>query len=74
MPIKKIATLIINSLFTIGVSFGKLIRKDMNLRDPLTDCLIGNIDDKDFSNLFRTMSEFADLPDPVNYGDVLRTA
>ncbi|MBT4224017.1 MAG: FAD-dependent oxidoreductase [Opitutae bacterium] len=65
---------IVYAFYDEKFSFGKLIRKDMNLREPLTDCLIGNIDDKDFSNLFTAMSEFADLPDPVNYGDVLRTA
>ena len=65
---------IVYAFYDEKFSFGKLIRKDMALRKPLTDCLIGNIDDQDFSNLFHTMSEFADLPDPVNYGDVLRTA
>ena len=62
---------IVYAFYDENFSFGKLIRKDMELRGPLTNCLIGNVADQDFTKLFQTMAEFADLPAPVGYGDVL---
>ncbi len=61
---------IVYAFYDENFSFGKLIRKDMALRGPLTDCLIGNVGGQDFSKLFQTMAEFAELPAPVDYGDV----
>jgi len=49
-------------------SFGKLIRKYGDLRGKLTDCLIGDLVDKDYTQLMQAMGEFADLPDPLPYG------
>ena len=40
------------------------------LQGDLTDCLISNIANKDFSYLFKNMGELADLPEPVSYGQV----
>lgn len=51
-------------------SFGKLIRKYSELRPKLTDCLIGNVDGKDYSDLAEAMREFADLPEPLPHGRV----
>ncbi|MBT7923444.1 MAG: alkylhalidase, partial [Opitutae bacterium] len=34
----------------------------------LTDCLVGNVDDNDFSTLFAAMSKLAELPDPIEHG------
>ena len=65
---------IVYAFYDENFSFGKLIRKDMALRGPLTDCLIGNVDEQDFSKLFQAISELANLPEPVDYGDILRTA
>ncbi len=62
---------VVYAFYDENFSFGKLIRKDMSLRSTLTDCLIGNVDDQDFTVLFETMAEFAKLPEPVDYGDVL---
>ena len=51
-------------------SFRKLLGKYPNRRGDLTDCLIGNLS-KDFSDLFDAVSEFADVPDRVEYGEPL---
>ena len=61
---------IVYAFYDENFSFGKLIRKDMALQGDLTDCLIGNIANKDFSRLFEHMGQLADLPDPVSYGQV----
>lgn len=51
-------------------SFGKLIRKYESLRPLLTDCLIGNVDGKDYSPLAEAISDFAQLPEPLKHGRV----
>ena len=61
---------IVYAFYDENFSFGKLIRKDMMLQSDLTDCLIGNVADKDFTKLFAVMSELAELPEPVTYGHV----
>ncbi len=55
-------------------SFGKLIRKYKELRPKLTDCLIGNVDGKDYSDLAAAMSDFATLPEPLIHGRVPEVA
>ena len=49
-------------------SFGKLIRKNENLRGTLTDCLIGDLVDKDFEPLMKAIGEIAKLPERLKYG------
>ena len=49
-------------------SFGSLVKRGEHLRASLTDCLIGNVDDQDFRELFDAMSDLADLPEPVEHG------
>ena len=51
-------------------SFAKLIRKYKDLRPKLTDCLIGDVDGKDYSDLASAMADFADLPEPLEHGRV----
>jgi flavin-dependent dehydrogenase len=51
-------------------SFGKLIRKHKDIRPKLTDCLIGDLDGKDYSDLEAAMRDFAELPDPLPHGRV----
>ena len=68
MPLRRCVKLCTPTTRTLTL---KLIRKDMELRGPLTNCLIGNVADQDFTKLFQTMAEFADLPAPVGYGDIL---
>ncbi len=51
-------------------SFAKLIRKYEDLRPKLTDCLIGDLDGKDYDDLAAAMSDFAKLPEPLPHGRV----
>ncbi len=49
-------------------SFGDLIRKYEDIRPMLTDCLIGDLDGKDYGPLAKAMSDFATLPEPLAHG------
>ena len=49
-------------------SFASLIKAKMHLRGPLTDCLIGNLMDRDYSELLDAMKDFANLPEPLSHG------
>lgn len=49
-------------------SFGKLIRKHKDLRGTLTDCLIGDLVDKDYTPLMNAISEITELPKPLPHG------
>ncbi len=49
-------------------SFGKLIRKNGDLRGDLTDCLIGDLLDKDYGVLMKAIGEIAKRPEPLAYG------
>ena len=51
-------------------SFGDLIRKYEDIRPMLTDCLIGDLDGKDYGPLAEAMSDFATLPEPLAHGRV----
>jgi flavin-dependent dehydrogenase len=51
-------------------SFGKLIRRHPDLRPKLTDCLIGNVEGRDYTDLAKAIAELADLPEPLDYGRV----
>jgi flavin-dependent dehydrogenase len=51
-------------------SFRSLFEKYPHLSGDVTDLLIGHLD-KDFTEMFRAMSEFADLPSPLPHGKPL---
>ncbi len=51
-------------------SFGKLIRAHPDLRGKLTDCLIGDLVDKDYTDLMSAISEITTLPEPLAHGRV----
>ncbi|MBB08213.1 MAG: alkylhalidase [Roseibacillus sp.] len=51
-------------------SFAKLIKKHEEIRPMLTDCLIGDLDGKDYGPLAEAMSDFASLPEPLAHGRV----
>jgi hypothetical protein len=54
-------------------SFKDLITRYPDVRPVLTDCLIGNFE-RDFQQLFKGLSEFAELPTPTTYGKPLTEA
>ncbi len=49
-------------------SFADLIKANMHLRGTLTDCLIGDLIDRDYGELLEAMKDFAKLPDPLSHG------
>ena len=49
-------------------SFGKLIKKHGDLQGTLTDCLIGDLVDKDYDPLINAISEITELPEPLSHG------
>lgn len=59
---------IVYAFYDEKFSFGDLVKRGEHLRASLTDCLIGNVDDQDFQELFDAMSDLADLPNPVDCG------
>ena len=59
---------IVYAFYDSEFSFGDLVKRGEHLRGALTDCLIGNVDDQDFKELFESMSDLARLPVPVEHG------
>ncbi len=51
-------------------SFGKLIRNHPDLRGILTDCLIGDLVNKDYGPLMKAIGEITELPEPLAHGRV----
>lgn len=54
-------------------SFKDVVSKYAEVRHDLTDCLIGDLMDKDYSALFDRVSEFADLPDELPHGKTVQS-
>jgi hypothetical protein len=63
---------IVYAFYDPKFSFADLIRAHRDQRGPLTDCLIGNIEGRDYAPLFVAMKNFAALPEPLAHGRVPR--
>ena len=59
---------LVHAFYDPDFSFGDLIREHPDLRGRLTDCLIGDLFEKDFGKLFSTMGRFSVLPEELPYG------
>lgn len=59
---------IVYAFYDKDFSFGDIAKRGDHLRAALTDCLIGNVDDNEFRELFDAMSDLADLPAPIEHG------
>ena len=59
---------IVYAFYDEGFSFKDLVMKGDDMRSDLTDCLVGNVDENDFSSLFAAMSKLAELPEPIEHG------
>lgn len=59
---------IVYAFYDNDFSFGDLAKRGEHLRAALTDCLIGNVDDNEFRELFDAMSNLAELPEPIEHG------
>jgi len=59
---------LVYAFYDENFSFGKMIKAYPQQRGRLTDSLIGDLFDPDFTELYAAMSEFADLPAPLKHG------
>jgi flavin-dependent dehydrogenase len=59
---------LVYAFYDEGFSFGKMIKAHPDQRGPLTDCLIGDVFDLDFTALHAAMRNFATVPDELPYG------
>jgi len=55
-------------------SFKDVVSKYADVRRDLTDCLIGDLMDKDYNELFERVGEFADLPEDLPPGKTVKSA
>jgi flavin-dependent dehydrogenase len=61
---------LVYAFYDQNFSFRELTDRYPELADDLTDCLSGDVN-KDYTRLFRAISEFAEIPDPLPYGQPL---
>ncbi len=65
---------LVYAFYDESFSFGKLIKAHPQQRGPLTDSLIGDLFEPDFTELHAAMREFAELPEPLEHGRTAATA
>lgn len=58
---------LVYAFYDQNFSFGAMLKKYPELREDVTDCLIGQVD-RDFDALWQGMAEFAELPSALAYG------
>ena len=59
---------LVYSFYDPKFSFGRVIKSRPHLRGHLTDCLIGDLFEKSYEELFGAIGEFAELPEPLAHG------
>ena len=59
---------LVYSFYDPNFSFGRVIKSRPHLRGHLTDCLIGDLFEKSYDELFGAIGEFAELPAPLAHG------
>lgn len=59
---------LVYAFYDTDFSFGRVIKAHPHLRGRLTDCLIGDLFEKDYAELFHAIEEFAVLPAPLAHG------
>lgn len=59
---------LVYAFYDANFSFGRVIKAHPELRGNLTDCLIGDLFEKDYAELFRAIGGMAGLPEPLAYG------
>ena len=58
---------LVYAFYDTRFSFRTITNRDPALAGDITDCLSGDVN-KDFSRLFQTIAEYADVPAPLPYG------
>ncbi|RYD64318.1 MAG: alkylhalidase, partial [Verrucomicrobiaceae bacterium] len=61
---------LVYAFYDANFSFGRVIKTYPQLRGRLTDCLIGDLFEDKYRELFGAIEEFAQLPDPLPHGRV----
>jgi flavin-dependent dehydrogenase len=61
---------LVYAFYDPAFSFGGLIKEHPHLRGPLTDCLIGDLFEQDFGELFSALADSADIPEPLSHGGI----
>jgi flavin-dependent dehydrogenase len=64
---------LVYAFYNPNFSFRELTDKHPELAGDITDCLSGDVN-KDFSHLWKAIREFADVPEPLPYGQPLAKA
>ena len=64
---------LVYAFYDRGFSFGQLLKEYPEFGPDLTDCLIGNLS-RDLEPLFKAVSKFAAVPDPLPHGRPLVAA
>ncbi len=64
---------LVYAFYNPNFSFRELTDKHPDLAGDITDCLSGDVN-KDFSRLWTAIEEFADVPEPLSYGQPLASA
>lgn len=65
---------LVYAFYNPDFSFGKLIKNHPELRGDLTDCLIGDLFDKEYEELFTAIAEDTPLPEKLPHGGPLTPA
>lgn len=64
---------LIYAFYDDDFSFGDVVDKYAEVRRDLTDCLIGDLMDKNYTKLFERVAEFAELPSELPHGKTLQS-
>jgi flavin-dependent dehydrogenase len=59
---------LVYAFYDTRFSFGRVIKAHPQVRGRLTDCLIGDLFEKDYAELFDAIEQFAELPEPLPHG------
>jgi flavin-dependent dehydrogenase len=59
---------LVYAFYDTDFSFGRVIKAHPHLRGRLTDCLIGDLFEKEYDELFAAIEQFAELPTPLAHG------
>lgn len=61
---------LVYAFYDTNFSFGRMLKSYPQLRGRLTDCLIGDLMEEKYGELFEAIGEFAQVPEPLPHGRV----
>ncbi len=63
---------LVYAFYDENFSFADVVQKYAEVRRDLTDCLIGDLIDRDYDTLFERVGEFAELPEDLDHGKTVK--